>query len=281
MNRILIIGETLQISRDVAAALAEADVPTESVAGHAEALDRLRSRSFGAVVTCASTSIEADLALLEDMRHIRPGVKCIALAFQSTPEEVIKALRARIFACFTQPFDARHIAELARVAASDHHWRHDIFVLSGKPGWVSVRVHCRLITAERLLTFAKEFEAQLPHDLREDTILALREILLNAMEHGAAFNPDLVVEVSAIRTERAMLFHVRDPGAGFRRTSLKHVATGDPSHDPAEHMKQREEEGLRPGGYGLLLADGIVDELIYNEIGNEVLLVKYIDTVAR
>ena len=41
---------------------------------------------------------------------------------------------------------------------------------------------------------------------------------------------------------------------------------------------QREAEGMRPGGYGLLLAGGTVDELIYNEIGNEVLLVKYLDS---
>lgn len=40
---------------------------------------------------------------------------------------------------------------------------------------------------------------------------------------------------------------------------------------------EREKEGIRPGGYGLLLAAGTVDELIYSEIGNEVLLIKYID----
>jgi hypothetical protein len=34
---------------------------------------------------------------------------------------------------------------------------------------------------------------------------------------------------------------------------------------------------MRPGGYGLLLVSGTVDELIYSEIGNEVLLIKYID----
>jgi hypothetical protein len=37
---------------------------------------------------------------------------------------------------------------------------------------------------------------------------------------------------------------------------------------------------MRPGGYGLLLASGTVNELIYNEIGNEVLLVKYVDSAS-
>jgi hypothetical protein len=37
---------------------------------------------------------------------------------------------------------------------------------------------------------------------------------------------------------------------------------------------------MRAGGFGLLLASGTVDELIYNEIGNEVLLIKYVDSVS-
>ena len=47
--------------------------------------------------------------------------------------------------------------------------------------------------------------------------------------------------------------------------------------DPGAHIKQREAEGMRPGEYGLLLTAGTLDELICNESGNEVLLVKYVD----
>jgi anti-sigma regulatory factor (Ser/Thr protein kinase) len=252
----------------------------EYSAGHADALQRLRMRSFGVVITNPDSTVEEDLALLEEMRAIRPGVKSIVLARHSTPDEVIAALRARVFACFTPPFDPDEIANLARSAASDSQWRDDIQVLSAKPGWVSVRVNCRLITAERLMTFAKELSAQLPEDTREEMMQALREILLNAMEHGAAFNPEQVVEVTAVRTGRAMVFYVRDPGAGFRRESLTHAAIANPADDPAAHIVQREAEGMRPGGYGLLLAGGTVDELIYNEIGNEVLLVKYLDSAS-
>jgi hypothetical protein len=32
---------------------------------------------------------------------------------------------------------------------------------------------------------------------------------------------------------------------------------------------------MRPGGFGILTAKGIVDELIYSEVGNEVLLIKH------
>jgi DNA-binding NarL/FixJ family response regulator len=278
MSRVLVIGSHAQVSREIGSALCAANFPMEYSAGSADALLRLRMKSFGVVITNPDSTVDEDLSLLQEMRSIRPGVKCIVLARESTPDQVIAALRARVFACFTPPFDSGEIAHLARSAASESPWRDDIQVLSAKPGWVSVRVNCRLITAERLITFAKELSAQLPEDTRQEMMDALREILLNAMEHGAAFNPEQVVEVTGVRTRRTMVFHVRDPGSGFRRESVIHAAIANPSHDPAAHIMQRQEEGMRAGGFGLLLASGTVDELIYSEIGNEVLLIKYMDT---
>ncbi len=49
---------------------------------------------------------------------------------------------------------------------------------------------------------------------------AFREMLLNAMEHGAGFDPEKVIEVTAAQTARAIVFHFRDPGNGFDRDEL-------------------------------------------------------------
>jgi DNA-binding NarL/FixJ family response regulator len=250
MSRVLIIGDRAEVSHKIGEALFAANFPMEYAAGCADALKRLRSTSFGVVITDPDSALDEDLALLEQMRAIRPGVKCIVLARNSTADKVIAAMRARVFACFTPPFETSEIARLACSAASDSAWREDIHVLSARPGWVSLRVNCRIITAERLMTFAKELSLQLPDETRQGMMLALREILMNAIEHGAAFNPDQVVEVTGI---------------------------ANPSDDPTAHIVLREEEGMRPGGYGMLLAAGTVDELIYSEIGNEVVLIKYLD----
>src|SRR5271163_4328883 len=245
MSRVLITGSHTEVSHEIGSALSAAALPMEYAAGYADALKRLRARSFGVVITSPDSAVEEDLALLDEMRAIRPGVKCIVLARQSTPDEVIAAMRARVFACFTPPFAPGEITNLARSAASDSQWQADIQVLSARPGWVSLRVNCRLITAERLMTFAKELSAQLPEDTRQEMMQALREILLNAMEHGAAFNPEQVVEVTAIRTARSCVFYVHDPGAGFRREHLSHAAIANPADNPAAHILAREKAGMR------------------------------------
>jgi anti-sigma regulatory factor (Ser/Thr protein kinase) len=80
--------------------------------------------------------------------------------------------------------------------------RHTGFIGQARLGISSRKLPAR--QAERLMTFAKELSAQLPEDTRLEILQALREILLNAMEHGAAFNPEQVVEVTAVHTARAL-----------------------------------------------------------------------------
>ena len=277
MSRVLLIDSQDPISREIGERLAAGGLPIEYAAGHIDAVHRLRCRAFGLIVTSAEGVIEEALALLEEMRLIRPTLKCIVLAPYSTPTDIIAALRARVFGCFTPPFDADEIAGVVRNAAMSDDSNEDIEVVSARPGWIAVRVNCRLATADRLMSFAREFAAQLPETARQEIMFALREILINAMEHGAKFNPDQVVEVNAIRTARTMTFRVRDPGAGFRKEEITHAAHANPSDDPTAHIVLRAEQGMRAGGYGMLLAAGTVDELIYNETGNEVILIKYLD----
>jgi anti-sigma regulatory factor (Ser/Thr protein kinase) len=120
-----------------------------------------------------------------------------------------------------------------------------------------------------------ELQAGVSEDAREGLLLAFRELLLNAMEHGAGFNSGRTVEVSAVRTERAIVYHFRDPGEGFRLDQLEHAAISNPSDDPVRHMERRQAMGMRPGGFGMLIARRIADELYYSESGNQVLLIKH------
>src|SRR5277367_502585 len=98
MSRVLIIDSQTPISHEIGE------------------LHRLRCRMFSVIISSAEGVIEEALALIQEMRLIRPHLKCIVLAPYSTPDEVIAALRARVFGCFTPPFDAEEIACVAQNA---------------------------------------------------------------------------------------------------------------------------------------------------------------------
>ena len=46
-------------------------------------------------------------------------------------------------------------------------------------------------------------------------------------------------------------------------------------------MSVREELGIRPGGFGLLMTKAAADELFYNEAQNEVIFVKYLEPISE
>src|SRR5215831_18018236 len=138
---------------------------------------------------------------------------------------------------------------MVRRALEEPDWQRGIDVVSARPGWISVRANCRLLSAERLVQFFAAAETTLPAEWRADALFAFREVLLNAMEHGGGFDPDKAVEVSAVRTQRAIVYYVRDPGRGFRPEALEHAALGNPADEPAAHVTVRAQRGMRPGGF--------------------------------
>jgi anti-sigma regulatory factor (Ser/Thr protein kinase)/DNA-binding NarL/FixJ family response regulator len=243
---------------------------------HAFEVVRLaRARPLDVVVTSPASSIPEDLALVEELKGIRPDARVIVLSRTITDSDVVRALRAAVFACFSDPFDAQEIADMVRSAIAASDWRDGIQIRSGLPNWLTLRVACRLMTADRLTRFMTEWRGDLPSDERDLLMTAFREMLLNAMEHGAGFDPNKVIEVTAARTARAIVFHFRDPGDGFDRADLRHASSSPTAEGVMATTLMRAEAGLRPGGFGMLIVRQIVDELVYNEQGNEVILIKH------
>lgn len=251
------------------------DLYVEHVTGAEAALARLSAKAFDVLLMSPTSTLEQDLEFLEQARQRRPGIRAIFLAHSATPESVLAALQAEVFAVFTRPFDPAQIANLVTKAAeADGSPEHGIRVLGATPDWVTLRVSAHLVTADRVVAFMDQLHRRLFDGPEMDHLLvAFREILLNAIEHGAGLDPEKDIRVDAIRTKRALTFYFRDPGPGFVPGAQAHAATG---HDPLSHIKRRMEAGLRPGGYGMLLSTRLVDEVIYSHAGNEVLMVKHL-----
>jgi anti-sigma regulatory factor (Ser/Thr protein kinase) len=274
MPRVLLIGNHPEIRRGLETSRALADCEIVTAAGSVDAVHIVRSRAIDVVITDPDTPVHDDLALVEELRASRPGLKAIVLAPSAAPAEFIAAVRSHVFACFVAPFDIAGVGDMTKRAIDAVDWRDGICLDSGLPNWISLTVSCQLVTAERLVHFMSEYRRDLPEDDRDSLMTAFREMLMNAMEHGAGFDPEKVVNVTAVRTERAIVYHFRDPGTGFTSSQLERKALPDKEADPVALIERRADMGLRPGGFGILVAKQFVDEMFYNERGNEVLLIK-------
>jgi anti-sigma regulatory factor (Ser/Thr protein kinase)/CheY-like chemotaxis protein len=237
---------------------------------------------FNLIITGAKSHGPDDIELLRKIRSLRPHIRLIILTDRWTPGDVIAAMREHAFSYFSGPFDHTTLAEMVRYAMDSPCWDDGIEILSATPNWVQLTARCDVATANRLVQFLRAVkDPNIPEENREDIVGAFREILLNAMEHGAHFDPSQHVEISFIRARRAIACRVKDPGQGFSLDELRHAAVNNPADDLFRHAAVREATGLRPGGFGILLTKKLVDELIYSEKGNEVLLVKYLQPAAQ
>jgi anti-sigma regulatory factor (Ser/Thr protein kinase) len=216
--------------------------------------------------------------LLRRIRGLRPHTRLIILTGESTPADVITSMGEHAFSYFSRPFSLASLADMVNAAIEAPCWDDGIEVLSATPNWIRLVARCDLKTAERLMQFMHEI-ADLPEPESDAVATAFREILMNAIEHGGHFRSDQYVEISYVRAKHMVMCRVKDPGEGFTLKELEHCAVSNPHDDPIRHMAYREAKGLRPGGYGVLLTQKLVDELIYDQKGNEVMLVKYLNVV--
>src|SRR5579864_1133800 len=248
-----------------------------SVPDNLAALAVARATAFHLIVSSDETSGQEDIELLRQIRRLHPHTRLIILAADSTPADVIASMRERAFSYLSKPFSFDTLAEMIRMATEGPCWDDGIEVVSGTPELIRILARCDLRTADRLLHFLNEI-AELPDPERSQVATAFREMLLNAIEHGGQLDPNQYVKIEYVRARHMVACHIIDPGLGFSLEQIPHAAIANPADDPIRHVALREEQGMRPGGFGVLLAQRLVDELIYGQDGNEVLLIKYLDS---
>ena len=240
-----------------------------------DALTYLKRSACDVVVAGPGRNGFDGLKLLRRVQSIQPDAKVIVTGDQD-PGRVMGAIRRRAFSYFHKPLPAQPLAEMVQLALEASSWKDDIRVLSARPEWVTLEVRCKLDAADRTTQYLREIEADLETQIREDVAAAFRELLMNAIEHGAKSDPRKRVRVSLLRTSRSVICHIHDPGTGFSLDFLPHAAISNPADSPIRHVEVRAEQGQRPGGFGILMTRTLTDELIYNERGNAVLFVKYL-----
>jgi anti-sigma regulatory factor (Ser/Thr protein kinase)/CheY-like chemotaxis protein len=246
----------------------------------AEAIVHLARKPYDLVLIDHITEgdlTEEQLGYMRAVRAIRPAARTVALVSHNTTQKVIEALRLGLAAYFSPPFDACAIRDTISQALSIPNWSDGIDLLSAEPGFITVRLRCCLHTADRLAQFMREVPCALADQERSELFTAFREMLMNAIEHGGKLDPNEWVTVSRVRTRHTLVYHIYDPGEGFSRSDLRHAAISNPSGRPTAHMEIRDAENMRPGGFGMLITSQAVDEVIYNQQGNEVILIKHID----
>jgi CheY-like chemotaxis protein/anti-sigma regulatory factor (Ser/Thr protein kinase) len=277
MEQILIVEDDRAIRHLVTEVLKSAGFAIESAADGVEALQKVDQRKFDLMLLDIWMPKMNGLDVLAQLRG-KPGApRIIVMTADNTPETMLRALREQAYRCISKPFQPKTLVDTVRNALAAGPTAPPIEVVSALPDWIELLVPCDFDAADRIQAFLAQLKTDLSDEVREALGRAFRELLLNAVEWGGKLDPTRKVRIACLRMKRMILYRIQDPGPGFKVEELPHAAVSYPSDQPFEHVRVREEKGMRSGGFGLMLTQALVDELIYNESRNEVVFVKYLD----
>ena len=275
-RRILIVDDDRALRHVLAALLTGAGHVVEQAGDGPDALARLDAGGFDIVLLDINLPGVSGLDILAHARQTAVPPIAIMMTADDTPATLLSAVRGQAYRYLRKPFAPAAIIEVIdeALAASA---TMSIEVISARPEWVELVAPCTLEMADRIQSFVMQLETSLPEKAREAVAQAFRELLNNAIEWGGKLDPNRKVRISCLRAKRLLMYRIADPGDGFDIDKLRHAAIANPADSPLEHAIIREEQGLRPGGLGLMMTLSLVDELIYNEARNEVVFIKYLD----
>jgi len=277
-SKVLVVDDDRAIRLVTRTVLGKAGFDVRVARNGAEALSRLRSSRFDLMLLDVWMPRMDGLGVLDRLKKTKRPPRVVVMTSDDAPETLLRAIRQRAYRYVHKPVEPATLVALVRDALRAS-VEPPIEVVSARPSWVELIVPCTRDAADRLHAVMAQLDADLPQPVRESVSYAFRELLLNAVEWGGKLDPRRRVRISYVRARRMLLYRIADPGSGFQMDHLDHAAITHPG-DPIEHMRVREEKGLRPGGFGLLMVRAQVDELIYNEHQNEVVFVKYLDRAA-
>jgi len=274
-KRVLVIDDEESLRDLLQLALREGGYAVETARDGLDGLEQLKSKKFDLVLLDVWMPRMNGLQMLTELQQLPAPPRVIMMTADHTPETLLHTIRESAYQYIGKPFTLESMMELVGKAITCPE-QAAIEVLSAKPEWVELLVPCQKEAVDRIESFLMAMKGDLAEEVRYSVGQAFHELLLNAIEWGGKLDPNRKVHIAYLRTKRMILYRIADPGTGFRFQDLTHAAVSNQAGDSLQHVRVRDEKGMRPGGFGILLTRSLVDELIYNQQQNEVMFVKYL-----
>ena len=276
MSRILVVEDVSNTCNFMREVLSAEGYAVDAASDGVEALEQLKKEPFDLIVLDIWMPRMDGLEFLARLRECPSPPRVVVVTVDDAPETVLGALQQQASSYITKPFKRGELLEAVRNALTTPPLSPPIEVLSARRDWVELLVPCSFQAGERIQDFLDRLKVGLPDDVRQAVGAAFRELLFNAIEWGGQLDPSRKVRIACLHTPRMLMYRIADPGPGFPPEALEHSALSNPPDHPTDHLRVREQKGIRPGGLGILMARAMVDELVYNEKHNEVVFVKYL-----
>jgi CheY-like chemotaxis protein/anti-sigma regulatory factor (Ser/Thr protein kinase) len=273
-KRLLVADDDVEIRDLLAEYLGQHGCEVKAVADGVEALEALAEASYDAAVVDLSMPRMDGVELIRRAARKHPELRFVVVTGYSSDRAVIDTMSAGAVRFLTKPFRLDEVLAAVKTAlragrkVEEGEGEGAGMDVQARPDWIEITAPSRNEYRDRLEHLFEVLSGrQLPAREMEDIRIALGEIVANAIEWGNREDADKPLKVSYCLFPEEIVFRIEDLGPGFDPSELP-----APGTDPVELMRIREEQGKRPGGLGLAIAHKVMDRIIYNRLGNSVVM---------
>lgn len=262
-RRILIVDANMELRTLLSEVLTELGHEVVATGNRDEALAREDLEDFDLVISDLTDDAEGGVQILSELKRKKLLVPVVVSSEEAQQHGVIKAFKMGAANYLRRPYDD---AELRIIVEKTLGYKlrfvEDIKVLPFVHEKIEFELPSDLTLMNGVLHYLHERVAQLGliNPERSNLFIALDEAFVNAVKHGNKYDAKKLVRISADLSAKEARFTIEDEGEGFKVNEIP-----DPL-DPANLFKT--------SGRGVLLIYNIMDEVMYNERGNRLTMIK-------
>jgi serine/threonine-protein kinase RsbW len=262
-RRILIVDTNEELRTLLGRVLSDFGHEVVATGDREEALAREDLEDFDLVISDLTDDAESGVQIVSEIKRKSLLVPVVVSSDETQPAGVIKAFKLGASNYVRRPYDRDELRDIVeRTLSYKLRFVEDLKVLPFVHEKIEFELPSDISLMDGVLHYLHERVVQLGliNPERSNLFIALDEAFANAVKHGNRGDVSKIVRITADLSAREARFTIEDEGEGFRVTEIP-----DP-RDPANLFKT--------SGRGVLLIYNIMDEVMYNERGNRLTMIK-------
>ncbi len=262
-RRILIVDSNEELRTLLSRVLADFGHEVVATGNRDEALARDDLEDFDLVISDLTDDASGGVQIVSELKRKSLLIPVVVSSDETHPQGVIKAFKMGAANYVRRPYSREELRDIVEKTLSYKlRFIEDVKVLPFVHEKIEFELPSDLSLMNGVLHYLHERVVQLGliNPERSNLFIALDEAFVNAVKHGNRQDPHKIVRITADLSAREARFTVEDEGEGFKLNEIP-----DPL-DPANLFKT--------SGRGVLLIYNIMDEVIYNDRGNRLTMIK-------
>jgi CheY-like chemotaxis protein/anti-sigma regulatory factor (Ser/Thr protein kinase) len=263
--RVLVVDDEKDVRDTLSEMIQSLDYPVLVAEDGMKALDRIRTEKVDLIITDLSMPKMNGLEVIAHSKRIKPNIPIAVISAYGNVENTTYALTSGAFSFIAKPFKMSQVKDLIRKGKQLRELSLGTHELME---WVQSRTEMAFPSQPNLFPPAIFFAVKecqwrgIEDESRlENVAICLEELLSNAFIHGNRKDKDKRIRVTMGFDAEEFTLSISDEGDGF---------------DGEDYLKKiREDQASIPEKRGLFIVDLLMDELRFNEKGNEVTAVVY------